>query len=323
MRVREHVDLWLHGFAILQSDSTLIPYYRRDYRSRLLAARSAAGVTTQLDVNADRLRARLAANPALVSAQFLPLYFASWEELRQAAELFLRLDGNARGARDQESANQVATVGAYFATAPDREWLRLFLQSLDDERAKFYARYWQDEQRNRAPAFNRIEAAWRSTYGPRFERFLRNSQQRDGEVLLSLPLAGEGRTLTIPRTQATTVAVGFPADTGASLEAVYAFAHEIVGRVANDVVTDNTSPADRRSGVSDRYASLAAVRGGAMLLKRVAPELETQYMAYYLTLARRAPGSGDIVGAFATIFPLPDALRDALIRQIDIILGGI
>jgi hypothetical protein len=323
VRVREHVDLWLHGFALLQADSTLIPYYRRDYRSRLMTARSAAGLTTQLDINADRLRARLLANPGLVSAQFLPLYFASWEELRQAADLFLRLEGNARAARDQPSADAVATFGAYFATAADRDWLRLFLQSLDDERAKFYSRYWREEQRNLAPVFNRVDGAWRSTYGPRFERFLRNSQQRDGEILLALPLAGEGRTLTIPRTQSTTVAVGFPSDTAASLEALYAFAHEIVGRVANDVVTDNTSPADRRNGVSDRYASLAAVRGGAMLLKRVAPELETPYMTYYLTLARRPPTAGDVERAFATIFPLPDGLRDALARQIDIILGGI
>ena len=28
---REHVDLWLHGFAMLQDDQSLVPYFRLGY----------------------------------------------------------------------------------------------------------------------------------------------------------------------------------------------------------------------------------------------------------------------------------------------------
>src|SRR3954469_19327236 len=29
VKTREHVDLWLHGFALLQEDTTFVPFFRR------------------------------------------------------------------------------------------------------------------------------------------------------------------------------------------------------------------------------------------------------------------------------------------------------
>ncbi len=322
IRVREHLDLWLHGFAMLQTDSSRIPYFRRDYRSALADERSRLQATTLLDGNATTLRARMAANPGLTAAQFIPLYFTSWEDLQQAAETFLQLNGDPRAAGDQRSAENVATFAAYFPSSADRDWLRLFLESLNDERAKFYDAYWRERQRELGPVFTTVDSLWQSTYAARFEAFLRNSQQRDGEVLLSLPLAGEGRTLT-DAVHHTTTAVGFPLATASADAMVFVFAHEIVGKVANAVVADHTSPAERRGGASDRYSSLAAVRGGAMLLARIAPELVAGYMRYYLGLAVVTDGDRDREQVFAATFPLPDELRDALHQQVDIILSGI
>ncbi len=322
IRVREHLDLWLHGFAMLQVDSSRIPYFRRGYRSALADQRSRLQTMTLLDSNESTLRARLVANPALTAAQFIPLYFTSWEDLRQAAETFLQLNGDPRAAGDQRTAENVATFAAYFASAADRDWLRLFLESLEDERVKFYDGYWRERQRELGPVFTAVDSLWQSTYATRYEAFLRNSQQRDGEVLLSLPLAGEGRTLA-DAVHHTTIAVGFPPDTASADAMVFVFAHEIVGKVANEVVADHTSPAERRTGASDRYSSLAAVRGGAMLLARIAPELVSGYMRYYLELAGVGDRDGDREQTFAATFPLPDELRDALHQQIDIILSGI
>ena len=35
VRTREHVDLWLHSYALLTRDTTLVPYFRRGYAERL------------------------------------------------------------------------------------------------------------------------------------------------------------------------------------------------------------------------------------------------------------------------------------------------
>lgn len=320
LRVREHVDLWLHGFVLVHEDSSLVPYYRPGYRQRVSAARG--GVTTTLDARADDLRARLAANPSLVNAQFVALYYDSWDALYRGAAAFVRADGDARRAGDSRTAQDIATFAAYFPASADREWLEKFVEALADERTRFFGRFWRDEQRRLGPVFDRADAQWRTTYRARFARFLVNSQQREGEVLLALALAGEGRTLTVPA-RVNTVTVGLPTDTTAADEVLHVFAHEIVGTVAAAVVTDHTSPAQQRSGESAVLASLAAVRGGAMLLERVAPELLPGYQRSYLMWARLSAGAGDTGRAFEAAFPLPDALRDALARQIDHILGGI
>ena len=34
----EHVDLWLHGFAMIQDDTTLVPFFRRGYKAEAQAA---------------------------------------------------------------------------------------------------------------------------------------------------------------------------------------------------------------------------------------------------------------------------------------------
>src|SRR5688572_8239561 len=102
--VSEHVDLWLHGFAMLQRDSSLVPYFRLDYADRAAEARRAKGATTPLDQNMAELRRRLVERPELVSAQFIALYFSSWRELMRGVRMFIRDEGDERDAADAETA---------------------------------------------------------------------------------------------------------------------------------------------------------------------------------------------------------------------------
>src|SRR5206468_2200597 len=153
------------------------------------------------------------------------------------------------------------------------------------------------------------------------QAFLNNSGQANGSVLLSLPLDGEGRSESSGKLQ-NTLTVTFPDIPARATDAIYVIAHEAVGTISNRSVTDNITPSEQRNGVADRYTSAAAVRGGAMLLQRVAPELVAGYARYYLQSARRTVGS-DPLASLATAFPLPDAIRDAIGRQLDVVIGGI
>ena len=48
------------------------------------------------------------------------------------------------------------------------------------------------------------------------------------------------------------------------------------------------------------------------------------YERYYLRVAgRTSPAAGNLEAMFASTFPVPDAMRDEIARQIDIIVGGI
>lgn len=318
---REHVDLWLHGFAMVTEDTTLVPYFRRGYKADMRTIRTRANAVTQLDANADRLRARFAVNRDLVSAQFLAIYFGSFDQLSEAAGIFLQAEGDMRAANSAEVAQTIQVFGGYFPTPGDREWLRLFLQSLRDEDNKFYRSYWMQQQAERAPALAAVTDLWQNNYRAKMQRFLNNTGQPSGTILLSLPLNGEGRSLPGGKLQ-NTIAVNFPATATTAAEAIYVIAHEVVGSFAATAVNDNVTPTDRRDGLAERYQSAAAVRGGALLLQRIAPELVDGYARYYLRSANRTVGANPMT-SLATAFSLPEGIRDAMARQLDVILGGI
>jgi hypothetical protein len=106
------------------------------------------------------------------------------------------------------------------------------------------------------------------------------------------------------------------------VEAIYVIAHEAVSGIASTAVTDNITPEQRRTGLGERYQSAAAVRGGALLIQRTSPEILDGYMRYYLRSVNRQAGA-NVQATFTATFALPDTIRDALVRQLDVVLGGI
>jgi len=89
IRTREHVDLWLHGFAMISGDSSPVPLFRRGYQGTLTMARTKANAVTDLDVNRDALAKRLRENPSLINAQFLVFSFQNWDDLVAAVDAFM------------------------------------------------------------------------------------------------------------------------------------------------------------------------------------------------------------------------------------------
>jgi hypothetical protein len=321
VKSREHVDLWLHGFAMISDDSSPVPFFRRGYREAFTVEKNGARILTDLDANRDALAGRLQANPALVNAQFLPLYFESWAELEGSLELFLKADGSPRAARNEQEAGLIAFLAAAFPGREDRDFARRMLNSLRSEREHFYHAWWLAETRRRDASLETVDTLWRRTWRPKLQTFLDHTQQGNGEVVLTLALEGEGRTVTGGK-QRNTIAVGFPDSAARSLDAIFALAHEMVGPLTGAAVADNTTPAEKRSGAAERLSSLALVRGGALLLAHVSKEAADGYARFYL----RAAGlqySGDAGAALAKAFPVPQGILDSIARQIEIAFGGI
>lgn len=326
IQTREDVDLWLHGYAMLTDDTTQVPLFRRGYRAQMIAFKHRANVSTQLDANYQTLHDRLAQHPGYVSGQFLPLYFGSWDAMRQAVQLFLGASGNPRAVTDPQQQAIVATFASVFPQPADRDWLRTFTAAVEDENTQYYQSYWNARQRDLAPVLARTDSLWEHTYLAKFQRLLDNQQMDRGIVYLSLPLDGEGRTIPgNPNTERgnSRVTVAFPDSLGGALDPIYVFAHEVMGTISSLAVTENTTPAEKQQGLSDRYTSPAAVRGGELLLKRVAPDLVPGYARYYLASANASSTGGDPEQALARTFPLPQPILDAIDRQLGVVLGGI
>jgi hypothetical protein len=318
----EHVDLWLHGFAMLTSDTGRVPFFLRGYKQQITTVKRARNAFTLLDANQHDLSMGFARNPALANAQFVAMYFPSFQEIVNASNAFINSGGNPRAARGYEMEQEMAVLASTFRTQADRDWLRLFVQSLQDENDKFYHSYWGSEQQTRTAAFQAFQEAWASKYFPKLSRFLNNTQQGSGELVLSLPLGGEGRTVSDNR-QSNIIAVQYPTTVDNAQESMFAFVHEAVAKLVDEAIADNSSPADVRSGVTAGYVGNGAVRGGALVIQHMAPELLPAYMLYYEKTMGLNPQQKDVAAAFAAAFPLPDAIVTALDREIGVVLGGI
>jgi hypothetical protein len=316
---RSHVDLWLHGYAMLLRDSARVPVFRRGYRDRIQAVKAQRNVTTLLDANRERLQARLALNPGLANGQFAPLYFASFQQMQQVIGLFLQAEGNPAATNDATVRQYFLVLASSFPAGADREWLRLFVESLEDERRRFYQEYWTSQHGARLALVRTADSLWQNNYRARLQRFLNNTQQEGGEFVLALTLGGEGRTVNFSSRQ-NAVATTMPEQD--AREAVYVFAHEVVSSIVSTAVNDNTTPTEQRAGLAASYVTIGTVRAGAMLLQRAIPELAAGYTRYYLTQAGQST-SGDINARLVATFPLPDAIRQAIDRQLEVVLGGI
>jgi hypothetical protein len=330
VRTLPSLDLWLHAFAMLSNDSAsapTVPLYRRGYRDSVATERRRQNVLTSLDGNQATLVEGLGRAGGYTNAQFVPFEYATWEDFRRSADLFVQVKGDLNRAPTRAAQQQMVPLANVFPTATDREWLRLFFASITDERTRWYDAEFVRVQTERRAVRDAVDQLWQQQR-PRFDRFLTNSGQRQGDIVLSLPVGGEGRTTTTGASAAgparTMIAVPFPARVEDAPEALYVLAHELTGALVGPVVADNVTPAETRSGRAARYTSLAQVVSGALLLQRIAPELVTGYQRYYLTqVGVRIPAGSEVAALFTTTFTLSSALRDALVKQLDLVLGGI
>ncbi len=321
IRSREHVDLWLHGFALISNDSSQVPLFAPGYRDALTVAKNRANVFTELDANHEPLAKQLQASPNLLNAQFLPLYFGSWAEMESALDLFVKADGNPRAAKNDASAQLVAFLAGTFPTKGDRDFARRFLAGLRSERDLFFHEWWLAETKRRDRVFEIVDSLWQKEQRPKLQAFLNNTKLGNGDLILALALEGEGRTVSEGK-QMNRIAVGFPDSPERAGDVLFTFAHEAVASLTVASVDDNTTPAEKRSGAASKLQGIASVRGGALLVAKVAPAQLPKYAAYYLRLAKVAPGD-DVMATFARTFPLPAGMLESIERQIAIAFGGI
>jgi len=211
----------------------------------------------------------------------------------------------------------MSALGTIYRTDADREWLKVFALSLTDEHSKFYEQYWREQQRALRPALAAADSQISQRYLKQLRSYLRGVQLQRGEVLLSLPLGGEGRSILQGQHS---IAIGFPASPDSSLDAVYELAHEIVSPVAEQAVRERIAPTEFRAGIGAQLESPAKVRGGALLLQRAIPELVAGYERHYLAEARIASGGADLDSVFVRAFPLRQSIIDGMDQRLDEVL---
>ncbi|MCU0625886.1 MAG: hypothetical protein MUF21_05275 [Gemmatimonadaceae bacterium] len=323
IKTREHVDLWLHGYALLGEDTATVPLFRTGYRDSLIVLRNQRGTFTALDSARSVLQAGLVKTPALEQGQFYALHFGTLEEARQVLTLTEQARGVPQRASSREGAAMVALGATYFPTPEALAWGTRFTGALVDESARFFRGAWLDAQRARTPTLARIDSLWRTRWFPALRPFLRGTQQRYGEILLSPVVEGEGRTIVLDPQKGPTVVVGYPDSPARAEEALYAIAHEAAGTLAARAVTENITPRQATAGLGARLQSPAAVRAGYLLLQKALPGEAEGYARFYLRLMRKPVPASGAGAALVAATPLPADIVESMTSLLNSYFEGI
>jgi hypothetical protein len=323
IKTREHVDLWLHGYALLSEDTAVVPLFRRGYRDSLIVVRNVAQQSSRLDTARVALQRILAVTPRLLSGQFYPLHFTNFGTLRVSLQLLTRVKGDVRAVSDRDQAQLVALAANYFNTAPEREFAEELSVGLESESQRFHHADWLQTQRARSGVLARVDSLWRTEWFARLAPFLRGTQQRTGEIILSPVVEGEGRTITIDPANGPSMVVTLPGNVERSQEALYGIVHEAVGAFAAAAVNENITPRQRSAGAADRLQTSAALRAGALLLSRAIPAEVEGYAQFYLRVTGHTAPPGRALAELERLFPLNPDILDTMKTQLDLLLGGL
>lgn len=323
IKTREHVDLWLHGFALVSADTSVVPLFRRGYRDSLVVVRNMAQRSTRLDTAMVMLQKTLAASPELVNAQFYALHFTNFGTLRVSVQLLAQAKGDVRSVRDRDQARMVALAANYFGSAPAREFGEQLSVALESESQRFFHENWLQVQRMRAPVIARADSLWRTAWFPKLAGFLRATGQRNGEIIVSPLVEGEGRTMTADPTTGVSMVVTLPPSVDRTTEVLYGIVHEAVGTFAATAISDNITPRQKSAGVADRLQTPVALRAGLLLLQRVLPREAEGYARFYLRVIGKPVPAGGAVAALEAAMPLNPDILESMGKQLDLHLGGL
>lgn len=322
VKTREHVDLWLHGFALLTTDTATVPLFARGYADHITIEKNQRRVYTEFDSIRVSLQATVRTRPALEGAQFLALYFASWPEMQQAFEYFRKAEGDPRNATNREVQGIIAFLAQQFPRKEDREFALRLVHALADESSDFYHAWWLEQQRARTAALAAADTLWQSRWRPAMQPFLNHTQQGNGDLIVSLSLAGEGRAVPAGK-NLSQYAVAWPATVDSAAVMLFTFAHEAASPVATVAVNDHLTPAQQREGTGAKLAATGLVRGGALIVEKIDPALAEAYARFYLAQAGKPVPASGAMAALAAAFPMPEEMVASMKRQIDLAFTGI
>ncbi|HUF11990.1 MAG TPA: hypothetical protein VMN78_02695 [Longimicrobiales bacterium] len=314
--VDEHIALWYHGLALArvgEEPGAAVPIHRSDYDDVVTQARRrGVGGSSPFAADPTAFGDRMEAAGVADGLQFLPLYFGSWPQLAQAVDLWARAEGDPNRVA-AEAGPVVAFLSSRFPNATQRRAVAGWVQALETERTEFFGGWWRETQPTSLAA--EAEALWRGRQ-PSLIHFLRYTDAGSGRVSLTPALRGEGR-VEAGRGVAVAAVGG---RTGEDARVIIGrVIHELSYAIAAEATRDAVAPARIREIGEDVLVARAAVRAGALVLERLAPDLVAPYRDDYLRAAAAEPARTTL----AQQFPLPAELVEALESSVTLATAGI
>ncbi len=317
-----HLDLWFHGLAVVGfAGSGPMPLYDSEYGAVVERLKQEQGVfPTVLDERARSLASDFASHPGFELAHFLPLYFVSADRPRMFDALQkVARDGNANAVTDFRAKFGAGVVAQVLTEADQRQALANYALVLEQEWGAFYEDFWNELASSRQDLYQELQLRWDHELAPRLQAYLHAARLDRGAIVVSPVIGAEGRIFEgDPRQRDDNlIVVGFPLGSD-DLDAVLAnivreLSFPLLRRVPNSTTTAGRDPAEAAA-----ESSLAAVRAGALLLQRYAPDQVEAYQRSFVRARELEPESGAaLVSQFERTFAIPGDLSRALTAEVN------
>jgi hypothetical protein len=303
-----HADLWFHGLALvgLQGFAPM-PLYDAAYGDRLRAAKKAAGVyPTPLDTLAAQLREAFEQDSVFELLHFVPLYFPTSAPLEMLDVLKTVSEGR------RPSGFGGRAMASVLRSRSEQRMLGAFTTLLIEEWRRFYREHWVRGETERARIVDEAQRFWDRRLATPLAPFLAEQGLVHGTAYVSVALGPEGRIFQRDPSDLFDNVAAVWALSGEPSAAAFALMRELCYPVVSRLVEQ--LPIGGRDRVyAERVSSRGAVRCGAALLERHAPDLLPAYRGLFLT---QVGEQGESAELFVRVFGIPDGLWSAVQREI-------
>lgn len=271
----EQVDAWYHAIAVIGPRTPgALPLYAPGYADRIETAKGAGGVGPgSLEQNRVRWRAEMEQDSIYEFLHFLPLYFAS----SSRESMLEALRAVVAGAEARRIPDPAARFGgratAYVLDEPrHRTLLGELVDAIEEEWESFFERYRTEQVVSQRDRLESLQETWTRELEPSLAPYLRDVRMDAGLMLLSSPVGTEGRVLVgDPLNRSDNVLVVRLTDGSVPLAELYMAVRELCYPLVHRTLEAWGPPPGAR-GDAERVSQIAAVRAGALLLERFAPE---------------------------------------------------
>jgi hypothetical protein len=305
-------DLWFHSLAVLGvTGFGAVPLYAADYAAAAEREKAMRGSHTLLDRRAAALRQALAEDSAFEVLHFAPLYFAGSEPVAMldALQAVAREGPDAAAHLGPAERFGAVALGTALPSPAERRLLGELAAALEDEWLRFYRQWSARSATLRARQAEAVAQNWRPL-AVALAPYLARRHLDGGALLLSPALGADGRLFEgDPRSSTdNVVAVAVPASDTTAANAVFLAVRELCYPAVRAALAVAGGVGDDRIQ-GERLSGRAAVRCGALLLQRYAPESEAAYERTWLAVTGEP-------GLFPAAFPIPEALKTALATEV-------
>lgn len=328
IRTTEYIALWYHSLAfptavVPPAERPAVPRFAPEYTDEIeQITRREGRYPTPVMREAGTFGRTFQTSDAYEGLEFLPLYFEDAEALYSGIEVWERAGGNPYNAPVAGAVPIIEFLSRLFPRSAERESVARWTELVQEEDVAFYQTHWAAIRMHLEARAGEVQEAW-NEIEPEIREFLEFVRYRNAEVYLVPALGPEGRSV-IGEGSTVRMAILEPPP-GRPEEAVWSIVHEILYPLVDDIIPEYVAPAQRRELGEERLASIAAVRGGAILLDRRLPQRAEEYRRFFLAASGEEGwlSGNELEEAFQDAFPLPEGLIVGLEDGVRLALAGI